>query len=173
VTERSELQALVPVGLENVNGGLANTLSALIVRLPVSAADPESILASVKADVRRDKRHHQSRAASTLLRLLDPLPQSVLASVAAIVQHQPFFNVIVTNVPGPSVPLYALGARLLEAFPFVPLAANQSLGVAALSYQGHFNLGVLSDPGTCPDVALFCEGVRSTFESLVEMSRRR
>jgi WS/DGAT/MGAT family acyltransferase len=170
LAEKSELQALVPVGLENVSGGLANTLSALFVRLPIAATDPLEILSTVSAEVKADKRRHQSMAAATLLRLLDPFPQSVLALVAGIVQHQPFFNVIVTNVPGPPVPLYALGARLLAAFPIVPLAGNQSVSVAALSYGGQLNLGVLSDPTSCPDVAIFCAGVRSTLQSLVDQS---
>jgi hypothetical protein len=87
-----------------------------------------------------------------------------------LVQHQPFFNLIVTNVPGPPVPLYALGAKLLEIFPIVPLAGNQSLGVAAMSYEGQLNLGVFADPDACPDVNAFCEGARSTLRVLAENS---
>ena len=105
------------------------------------------------------------------LRLLEPLPQNLLAAAVGLVQHQPFFNLIVTNVPGPPVPLYALGARLLEVFPFMPLVGNQSLAVAALSYEGQLNLGVLSDPATCPDVEIFCGGVRSALTALIEQSQ--
>jgi hypothetical protein len=129
------------------------------------------MLTTVSAEMTADKRRHQSMAASSLLRLLEPLPQSVLASLTGIVHHQPFFNVIVTNVPGPPVPLYVMGARLLEAFPFVPLAGNQSISVAALSYEGQLGLGVLTDPATCPDVGLFCAGVLSTFQALVDRTR--
>jgi hypothetical protein len=91
--------------------------------------------------------------------------------VTGVVQHQPFFNVIVSNVPGPPVPLYVMGARLLEAFPMVPLAGNQTISVAALSYEGQLGLGVLADPATCPDVRLFCEGVGATMQMLVDGSR--
>jgi nitroimidazol reductase NimA-like FMN-containing flavoprotein (pyridoxamine 5'-phosphate oxidase superfamily)/ribosome-binding protein aMBF1 (putative translation factor) len=93
-----------------------------------------------------------------------------LAAAAGIIQHQPFFNLVVTNVPGPPVPLYALGAKLLEAFPLMPLAGNQSLAVAALSYEGQLNLGVLSDPATCPDAEVFSAGIRSSLKALVEQS---
>jgi diacylglycerol O-acyltransferase len=171
VVEKSELQALVPVGYAKAKGDVANSLSALFVRLPIGTTDPLDVLSVVSAEVKADKRRHQSVAASTLLHLLDPLPQSVLASLAGVVQHQPFFNVIITNVPGPPVPLYAMGARLLEVFPIVPLAGNQSMGVAAVSYEGHLNLGVLTDPVTCPDVVLFCAGVQSTLQVLVDRSR--
>lgn len=171
LTEASELQALVPVGLANPGGGLANTVSALFVRLPIGERDPIRVLERVAQEVSADKRRHQALATSALLHLLDPLPQSVLGALAGVVQHQPFFNVIVTNVPGPPVPLYALGARLLEAFPIVPLVGNQSMGVAALSYDGQLNLGVLSDPATCPDASVFCQAVQSCFEELTERTR--
>jgi len=84
------------------------------------------------------------------------------------VELQHCFNLIVTNVPGPAVPLYALGAKLLEAFPILPLVGNQSLAVAALSYEGQLNMGVLSDPATCPDAQVFCAGVQACHEALVE-----
>jgi diacylglycerol O-acyltransferase len=163
----SELQALVPVGLEKVGGDFANSMSALFVRLPIGASNPLEILSTVSAEIAADKRHHQSMAVSALLHLLEPLPQGLLGSAARLVRHQPFFNVIVTNVPGPQVPLFALGARLLEAFPIVPLAGNQSVSIAALSYDGQFGLGVFADPASCPDVALFCAGIQSTFQALV------
>lgn len=168
LTATSELQVLVPVGITDARAGLTNSVSALFVRLPVGVNDPVEVLRKVSVEVRSSKRRHQSLATVAILHLLEPLPQGILATAAGIVQHQPFFNLIVTNVPGPPVPLYALGARLLEAFPIVPLAGNQSLGVAALSYEGQINLGVLSDPVTCPDVALFCEGVQSSLRTLVE-----
>ena len=170
--EKSELQVLVPVGLTDANGrGLANKVSALFVRLPVGFKDPLDVLNVVSAEVRHEKQLHQELAASTLLGLLEPLPQGVLSALAGVIQHQPFFNLIVTNVPGPPIPLFALGAKMIEAFPIVPLAGNLSLGVAALSYEGQLNLGIMSDPVTCPDVELFCEGVRSSLRGLVEASK--
>jgi diacylglycerol O-acyltransferase / wax synthase len=173
LTDNSELQVLVPVGLESAEGdrGLANSVSALFVRLPIGMEDPVTVLKAVSGEVGQLKRRHQALAAATALQLLEPFPQDLLAGAAGLVQHQPFFNLVVTNVPGPPVPLYALGAKLLEAFPFMPLAGNQSLAVAALSYEGQLNLGVLSDPVTCPDVGVFCEGVRSHLKSLITQSQ--
>ena len=162
---------LVPVGLVNGEGrGLGNSVSALFVRLPVGFDDPVDVLQAVSAEVGEDKRRHQALAAASFLRFLEPVPQDVLAKAAGIMHYQPFFNLIVTNVPGPPVPLYALGARLIEAFPILPLVGNQSLAVAALSYEGQLNLGVLSDPVTCPDAAVFCAGVQTCHESLVARS---
>jgi diacylglycerol O-acyltransferase / wax synthase len=141
LTSKTELQALVPVGLPHGRGdGIANSVSALFVRLPIGVSDPLVMLSIISAEVQRQKGQHQEKASSAFLQLLAPLPQSVLAAAAGIVQRQPFFNLIVTNVPGPPIPLYALGAKLIEAFPVVPLAGNQSVGVAALSYEGQLNL---------------------------------
>jgi WS/DGAT/MGAT family acyltransferase len=172
LTENAELQVLVPVGLVNAESrGLANDVSALFVRLPIGTDDPVTVLRTVSAEVGKDKDRHQALAAATALRLLEPLPQNLLAAAAGIAQHQPFFNLVVTNVPGPPVPLYALGAKLLEAFPFMPLLGNQSLAVAALSYEGQLNLGVLSNPATCPDVDIFCRGICADLKALTEQSQ--
>jgi WS/DGAT/MGAT family acyltransferase len=172
LTESSEIQVLVPVGLIDSEGrGLGNSVSALFVRLPVCLDDAVDVLSAVSAEVGEDKRRHQALAAASFLRFLEPVPQNLLAKGAGIMHYQPFFNLIVTNVPGPPVPLYALGARLVEAFPILPLVGNQSLAVAALSYEGQLNLGVLSDPAACPDALVFCAGVRTCHESLVERSR--
>jgi diacylglycerol O-acyltransferase / wax synthase len=165
---KSELQALVPVGLPSSGESLANRISALFVRLPIGLDDPVEVLRRVSAEVTMDKHRHQSLVMTTILRLFDPLPQGVMAVASGIVHRQPFINLIVTNVAGPPVPLYALGARLLEAFPLVPLGGNQGLGVAALSYDGQLNLGVLSDPATLPDVEAFCEGVERSLRELTE-----
>jgi len=171
LSECDEIQALVPVGLaDDGDRGLRNSVSALFARLPIGLEDPVEILRAVSAEVGEDKRRHQALAAATFLRLLEPIPQAILATGVDYIHCQPFFNLIVTNVPGPPVPLYALGAKLLEAFPILPLVGNQSLSVAALSYEGELNLGVLSDPVTCPDAEVFCTGVRSCLRSLSERS---
>jgi hypothetical protein len=71
-----------------------------------------------------------------------------------------FVNLAVTNVPGPP---YFMGAELLEAFPIPPTAGNMSFMVAALSYNGQFNVSLSGDPQTCPDLAVLAEGLRRCF----------
>jgi diacylglycerol O-acyltransferase / wax synthase len=164
-----ELQALVPVGLEVGSARqMGNAVSALFVRLPVHEGNPTAALASIASTTAAQKRTHQELAPAMALRFLDPVPQSALAQGARLLRHQPLFNLIVTNVPGPNVPLYALGARMLEAFPIVPLVGNQGLGVAALSYVDQLNLGVLSDPEVCADAKIFCDGAVTTFRRLTD-----
>ena len=96
-----------------------------------------------------------------------------LSAASHLVRHQPFVNLVVTNVPGPSVPLYVLGARLLEAIPLVPLGGNLSVGVAALSYDGQLSIGILADPAACPDAGALVEGIRRCLAELVRASAPR
>ena len=161
LTESSELQVLVPVGLVNAEGrDLGNSVSALFVRLPVGLDDALDVLKTVSAEVGEDKRRHRALAAASFLRFLEPVPQDILAKGAGIMHYQPFFNLIVTNVPGPPVPLYALGARLVEVFPILPLVGNQSLAVAALSYEGQLNLGCSATRSRAPMPMSFVLGCR-------------
>lgn len=162
------MNALVPVGLAvGANRGMANQVSALLVKLPVGSGDVEHTFATIASQTRQQKQQHEELVADAGLRILEPLPQTALAGLSWLVEHQPFFNLIVTNVPGPSAPLYALGARMLQAFPLVPLVGNQGLGVAALSYQDQLNLGLLADPAVCPHLDSFCEGIDDAFCALV------
>jgi len=163
-----ELQVLVPVGVPHDDGhALGNDVSAMLVRLPVWCADPGERLALVAASAERAKRHGQAAAYRVLIDALDALPQPLLAGVAGVMQHQPVVNLVVTNVRGPASPLYAHGARMLEVYPIVPLAGNLSLGVAALSYDGHMHLGLYADRDACPDVGVFAQGVRRSFAELI------
>jgi diacylglycerol O-acyltransferase / wax synthase len=65
--------------------------------------------------------------------------------VSRLMSRQRFFNLVVTNVPGPQFPLYLLGRRMLDPFPMVPLASGQGVGVALLSYNGRINFGLVGD----------------------------
>ena len=80
---------------------------------------------------------------------------------------------MVTNVPGPVVPLYVLGARMLEAFPIVPIAGNLSVGVAALPYGEQLTIGILADPGSCADLDAFADAIDRSFAELVAAAGRK
>ena len=81
--------------------------------------------------------------------------------------RQRFFNLVVTNVPGPQFPLYLAGHRMIETFPMVPLAKNQGLGVALMSYDGHINFGMVGDYDLLWDIDELADDVR---ESLAELA---
>ena len=75
-----------------------------------------------------------------------------MSQAARLQARQRFFNLVVTNVPGPQFPLYLLGRRLTALYPQVPLAQNQALGIAIMSYDGRLNFGLLGDYDAMPDL---------------------
>ncbi len=168
VMEGRQLQVLVPVGSDHHGDRrLGNDVSAMVVRLPIGAAPAAERVREVARAERDSKDHAQSLATHLLLSSLDALPPAALSAASHLVHHQPFVNLVVTNVPGPDVPLYVLGARMLEAIPLVPLGGNLSVGVAALSYNSQLTIGILTDPVACPDVEVLAEGVARCFSDLV------
>ena len=172
-TEGRLLQVLVPVGSDHHDDHrLGNEVSAMVVRLPIGAAPAAERLREVARAERSSKDRDQASATHLLLSSLDALPPAAVAAASHLVHHQPFVNLVVTNVPGPDVPLYVLGARMLEAIPLVPLAGNLSVGVAALSYDGQLAIGILADPHACPDVDVLARGVDRCFNELVHLVPR-
>jgi WS/DGAT/MGAT family acyltransferase len=160
-----ELKVLVPVSVRTSEESMAlgNRVGALITPLPVGIGDVHARLELVAATTKALKGSGEAASAAQLLHFADLLPQSLTTLLQRGIHHQPVVNLVVTNVPGPPFPLYALGARMLEAFPVVPLAGNMPLEVAVLSYDGALNLCVTSDATACPDVAAFVRGVEHTF----------
>jgi len=174
VVDGRTLQVLVPVGMDHHGDHrLGNQVSALLVPLPIGVDDPVERLTAVSGAVARCKSHHQAQAAALLIGLLDPLPQPALATVARLVHHQPVVNLVVTNVPGPAGALYAMGARMLEAFPVVPLAGNLSVGIAAFSYANQLSVGILADRDRCADIDVLAAGMRRGFADVVAAATPR
>jgi hypothetical protein len=79
-------------------------------------------------------------------------------------------NTVTTNVPGPQLPLYAAGRRMLKAYPYVPLAGSIRIGVAIFSYNGQVNFGVTGDYDTTPDIDVLCRGIESGMAELLASS---
>jgi diacylglycerol O-acyltransferase len=161
------VRVLVPVSRHAATGvGRGNQVTALLVDLPIGIGDPAARLRAVAAETARLKASGEAEAGDLLLRAADLLPAVALGATGLVLTHQPLVNLVVTNVPGPPMPLYVLGARSLEAFPFVPIAGNLSLGVAVLSYDGSLNLGITVDPVACPDAHAFVDGVEASLADL-------
>lgn len=172
--EPDTLQVLVPVAT-GAHGDrvLGNSVSAMFARLPVGRTGPVTRLRGVSQEMARCKHHRQALVGDLLLRALEPMPQPLLVAASKLVHRQPFFNLVVTNVPGPPFPLYAMGARMIEAFPLVPLAGNLSIGVAALSYDRELTVGLMADRYLCGDLDALAHGIERSFAELVRAAGRR
>ena len=104
---------------------------------------------------------------------LDWTPSQLLALGARNATRLLPFNMVVTNVPGPQIPMYMAGARMLSMYPHVPLIDNLGLGIALLSYDGHIYWGFNADYDVVPDLEEFVAGTRESLATLVRAARPR
>ena len=97
-----------------------------------------------------------------------PAAQGVVAEAyrRRLQARQRWFNVVVTNVPGPQFPLYLLGRRLLHLYPVVPLSLNQALGIAIMSYDGKLGFGLLGDFDAMADLEDVADDLRKAIAAL-------
>ena len=142
-----DLRALVPVSMRGAHdrGTFGNQISAVFCPLPVGEPNPLERLRKVREAMRGIKDSGQAVGASVLASLGDFAPPTLLAQAARLQAVTRFFNLVVTNVPGPQFPLYLLGRQLQACYPQVPLAAQQTVGIALLSYHGQVGIGLLAD----------------------------
>src|SRR4029079_18471533 len=98
-----------------------------------------------------------------LLGMTASVVRPLMSLAARVVHRQPFFNLIVTNVPGPQQPLYMMGARMMGAFPIVPLTQNLSVVVGILSYDGTLHFGLWGDRDACADIEVLANGIEDSF----------
>jgi diacylglycerol O-acyltransferase len=168
-TDGLELKAMVPVSVRTdiQRGALGNRVAAMMAPLPVWCQEPVARLDIVREELKDLKSGGQAVGAQVLTDLSGFAPPTIMDQAARLMARQRFFNVVVTNVPGPQVPLYLLGRRMIDPFPMVPLAKNQGLGVALLSYDGRINFGLVGDFDLLWDLDAFAADLE---ESLAELA---
>ncbi len=147
---------------------LGNKVSAMIMTLPIGVADPAERLAAIHANTKHLKEREQAVGADFLLGLTQYAAPTLLGLAARVVHRQPFINLVVTNVPGPQLPLYLMGARMLEAYPIVPLTANLSVVVGILSYDGVLYFGLFGDRDACTDLEVFAAALDDSFAEMLK-----
>jgi diacylglycerol O-acyltransferase / wax synthase len=146
-TDGLELKAMVPVSVRSdiERGALGNKVAAMMAPLPVWCQEPVARLDIVREQLKDLKGGGQAVGAQVLTELSGFAPPTIMGQASRLMSRQRFFNLVVTNVPGPQFPLYLMGREMLETFPMVPLAKGQGLGIALLSYNGHINFGLVGD----------------------------
>ena len=151
------LRAAVPVALHHRGTTRAegNADGGLLLHLCVSEPDDRTRLRRIAAHTAERKRTAVMPGA-TRGAFATPLAQRLLIRLTA---RQTMSNTYVANVPGPPIRLSMAGAPITEMLPIVPLLGNLSVGVGALSYAGQFNLAVVADRDTCPDIAIAAAGI--------------
>jgi diacylglycerol O-acyltransferase / wax synthase len=167
-TDGLVLKAMVPVSVraDAERGALGNRVAAMWAPLPVGVEHPEAVLAEVSDAMRGVKDSGQAVGAQALTSLADFAPPTIMSQAARLQARQRFFNLVVTNVPGPQIPLYLLGRPMRAFYPVVPLAHHQALGIAIMSYDGRLGFGLLGDYDAMPDLEALADDLRAAIADL-------
>jgi WS/DGAT/MGAT family acyltransferase len=152
--EQMELKAMVPVSVraQEERGALGNRVAAMYAPLPVYEPDAAQRFRLVHEAMGGLKESGQAVGAEVLTRLAGFAAPTILDQAARLQTRQRFFNLTVTNVPGPQFPLYLMGRRLSRFYPQVPLTLNTALGIAIMSYDGRLGFGLLGDYDALPEL---------------------
>jgi WS/DGAT/MGAT family acyltransferase len=167
------IRANVPVSLRSRDerGTLGNHIALLMAELPVQEEDPLTRLAKVRETMAELKESRQALGAEVLAAVSEWTSATLLSlAVRGAARGRPY-NLVVTNVPGPQLPLFLLGARLERCYPVVNLQPNQGLGVGLFSYAGTLGWGFTADRDQAPDLYIFADSVMASFEELERCAR--
>ena len=167
-TDAVLLRAMVPVSTRDASQSMAlgNQVSMFFVDLPIGIPDPTERLRHVAERTKELKSSHQAMAATAIMGSAQWAPPTLHALAARLVARTRFMNLVVSNVPGPQIPLYIGGARIVSAYPVMPLAPKVALSVAVTSLGGTLAFGYTGDWNALPDVDVLAEGTDQAIEEL-------
>jgi len=170
-----ELRAMVPVSVRAAeeHGALGNRISAMMAPLPVWCEDPVERLQLMTEAMGDLKSSGQAVGAEILTKLTDFAPSTIASQAARLQPAQRFFNLVVTNVPGPQFPLYVLGRKMESIFPMVPLARRQALCVGIMSYNGQVNFGLIGDYDAMADLDSFALDLEAATKEVIATAPAR
>lgn len=164
--------SLVPVSVRapGEEGIYENRVSAMLADLPVHLADPVEQLAAIRTQLSALKLSKEADAGETMVSLgrYVPFPLASLAVRLAFRMPQQAIVTVTTNVPGPRQPLYALGRRLLEMTPYVPIATTLRTGISVVTYCDNLTIGITGDYETTADLDVLARGIENGLSELLE-----
>ncbi len=143
-----------------------NRVSAWTVELPLDEADPIARVERICQETRQLKESHAALGAESLTEVLEWTGAGLLSFAARFMRFGTPFNTVITNVPGPRVPLYMLESRLLEIHPHVPLMGTLGIGVALFSYDDGISWGFTADWDLVPDLHELVDATDASFAEL-------
>lgn len=162
------LVAQIPVSVRTTEqaGTYGNRVLMLAAPLHTDVADPAERLVATAAALREMKDRHRALPADLLIDVNHFIPPALFsraarASFALATSRvgRPTWNVVVSNVPGPQIPLYCGGARLIAHYPVSVITDGLGLNMTVMSYDGHLDVGIIADRRQMPDVATLMDGM--------------
>jgi diacylglycerol O-acyltransferase len=169
---RKPLVAMAPISVrkEEDSEGAGNQVSAMLVSLATDLEDPLGRLLEIRANTHRSKIQASALPANQITEFL---PSETLAAAARVYtrtrlggRHRPFFNVTITNVPGPPIPLYVAGARIHSVFGMAPILDGLGLLLVIFSYHGQISISINSCQQIVPDPDFLVDCISRSLEEL-------
>jgi WS/DGAT/MGAT family acyltransferase len=166
--EGLDFRVMAPVSVRapDERGTLGNRVSAWMVDLPLAERDPARIVARIHETTEKLKASRDAMGAEMLTRAASWTPSTLLSVGARLMTRAFPFNLVVTNVPGPQVPIYLLGAKMLVNYGLVPLTDYLGLGIVVFSYDGTLTWGFNADWDLLPDLHDFVAATEASFAEL-------
>ena len=163
------LKTMVPVSLRSAAEaeGLGNSISFVFVDLPCDEPDAVRRVHDVARAMGRRKEAREPEGADVVMRLMGYAPRTVQRFVSRLVSSPRTFDLVVSNIPGPSEPLWMLGCPLEEAYPVVPFADRHSLSIGLTTVCDEAFLGLYADRRALPDADRLAELINAEFDELL------
>jgi WS/DGAT/MGAT family acyltransferase len=162
------VRVMVPVNVRRATEmmALGNRVSSLFVELPVAEGDPLGRYRATVEAAEELKRSGLAGGAEALVDMAGIAPPAIHAALARMAFTPRLFNLTITNVPGPQMTLYALGAPMRRVIPLVPIFADHAVGFAVVSYDGEVVFGLNGDHGTMADLHVLGKGLARSLDEL-------
>lgn len=161
--ERGELPlapliAACPIATRGRGVG-ANRVSAMVTSLATNLENPADRLRTIRAVTRNAKQEHDALGGDLIRSWAELMTPGLVTTAAKLYSkyrlselHRPIFNLMVSNVPGPRVPIYLAGAQLVAAYPLGPISEGAGLNITVMTYTGHVDFGFITSPALVDDI---------------------
>jgi WS/DGAT/MGAT family acyltransferase len=175
------LIAMIPVSIRDPasKGALGNKVSAMLATLPTNVADPGQRLEVVHAATKLAKSQQAAIPQGLVDQISDFAPPALTARAARVVfatgllHRLPPFNLTISNVPGPNVPVYLCGAKLLAHYPVSVITDGQGLNITVIGYLGRLHFGLVSCRELVPDIDVLAGYLADELEALLTAAGQR
>jgi diacylglycerol O-acyltransferase len=165
--EPVELKVMVPVNIRQPGEIMGNHISFVFAELPCQEPDPVGRLYQVHTAMSRAKREGQPEGSDLVLKTASYTPVTVQQTLSRLFASSRAFNLVVSNIPGPSEPMYMLGCPLRAVYPMVPLADHHTVSVGMLTVHDQACIGVYADREALPDVELLAKDIDDAITELL------
>ncbi len=168
-TDGATARVVTPVSVraETERGMFGNRVSMLVVEVPLGASAPVERLHKINERTKALKEGHVADGVAVIGQVLATLPLPTLIAVGnTITMGNGLGNIVCTNVPGPMIPLYTVGHRMLAHYPIMPIGWNMGIGCAVMSYDQQLFVTFVADAAAGPDVAVLARFMEEAYAEL-------